>query len=164
MKIFKDAVTHNGKRCDVIHVDVDNFDDIPDALILKAHAVCVWENRMLLVNHPEWNIWGIPGGSREHGELIEQTLAREIQEEANCEILDYKPIGYQKIVSNDNEIHYRLQYLCMVNPLGEFKTDPAGNINKIIWINPNNFKKYIEKKEFKEIVFQRAIEILQDVS
>lgn len=164
MKIFKAAITHNGKRCDVTHVDVDNFNDIPNELILKAHAVCICDNKMLLVNHPEWDIWGIPGGSRELGESIEQTLIREIQEETNCEVLEYRPIGYQKIVSSDDEIHYRLQYLCMVKPLGEFEADPAGNINKIIWINPNDFKEYIEKKEFKEVVIQRAIEIFQKVS
>lgn len=164
MKFFKDAVTHNGRRCDVVHVDVDNFDGIPDILILKAHAVCVWDNKLLLVNHSEWDIWGIPGGSRDSGESIEQTLIREVQEETNCDVLDYKPIGYQKIISPDNEIHYCLQYLCAVKPIGDFEADPAGNINKIIWINPDDFKKYIEKKEFKEVVIQRAIEILQDVS
>jgi len=162
MKIFKDAVNHNGKRCDVAYVDVDNFNDLPDRLILKAHAVCIWEDKMILVNHPEWDIWGIPGGSRDLGESIEQTLAREIQEETNCEVLNYRPIGYQKIVSPDNEVHYRLQYLCMVKPLGEFEIDPAGNINKITWINPGDFKKYIEGKEFKEVVILRAIEILQN--
>lgn len=161
MKIFKNAIKHNGYRCDVHYVDASHFDNIPNELILKAHAVCFWNEKILLVNHPEWNIWGIPGGTRDPGESIEQTLAREIIEETNCEIIDCEPIGYQKIVTPDNDIHYRTQYICNVKPIGEFETDLAGNVNKIIWIDPRDFKKYIEKKEFKEIVIQRAIDLRQ---
>lgn len=162
MKIFKNAINYNGQRCDVHHVDSDNFDDIPDSLRLKAYAVCFWYGKMLLVNHPEWNIWSIPGGTRDHGESIEETLKREILEETNCEIIDYTPIAYQKVVSPDGDIHYRLQYKCNVIPLGDFKEDVAGNINKIAWIKPNDFEKYIEKKEFRKIVIQRALNLLRN--
>lgn len=159
MKIFKNVVTHNGYRCDVSYTDSNNFDDISDELILKAHAVCFCDDKMLLVGHPDWNIWGIPGGTREKGESIEQTLIREILEETNCEVLNYSPIGYQKIITPENSIHYRAQYICNVKPIGEFKFDVGGNIDKIKWINPQEFKKYIEKKEFKEIVIQRALDL-----
>lgn len=158
MKKFKKALSYNNERCDVHHFDINNLDSIPNRLILKAHAVCFWKGKILLVNHPEWNVWSIPGGTRELGESIEQTLKREIAEETNCKVLKYKPICCEKIVSPNGEIHYRVKYFCQVKPLGEFKTDPAGNINKIIWIAPEDFEKYIEKKEFKRIIIQKAID------
>ena len=96
MKLFKNAISYKGSRCDVFYINASHFRDIPDESIVKAHAVCFWDEKMLLVNHPEWNIWGIPGGTRDPGESIEQTLVREILEEANCEVLDHEPIGYQK--------------------------------------------------------------------
>lgn len=160
--VFKGAISNNGERCDVHHVDVDHFDDIPDELKLKAHAVCLYNGKMLLVNHPEWDIWSIPGGTRDAGESIEETLKREIVEETNCEVVDYRPIAYQKVVSPNGETHhYRLQYLCNVVPLGDFKEDPAGNINKIAWIQPSDFEGHIENKEFKRSVIRRALELLK---
>ncbi len=159
MKLFKNAVSYGGHRCDVCHIDAENFEGVPDELILKAHAVCFNNGKMLLVNHSEWDIWGIPGGTRELGESLEQTLKREIEEETNCRIINCFPISYQKVISPDNKIYYGAQYICNVEPIDEFKTDPAGNIKKILWINPCDYYKYIEKKEFKEIILQRALSV-----
>jgi len=159
---FVKALTHDGERCDLQHIDLDYFDNIPDELKLKAHAVCLYNGKMLLVNHPEWDIWSIPGGTREEKETIEETLKREILEEANCKVVDFRPIACHKIISPDgNKFHYRLQYLCNVIPLGDFEKDTAGNINKITWIEPNKFEDFIENKEFKKLVIRRAMEVLK---
>ncbi len=163
MKIFKDALNYNNQRCDVHHFDVDDFNDVPDELIIKAHAVCIQDGKMLLVYGEKPDFWCIPGGTREDGESIEQTLLREIQEETNCEVVDYKPIAYQKIVSPDGKVHYRLQYLCNVRSLGEFEVDPAGFVDKITWIDYHEFREYIEKKEFRIVILERAIEVLQKI-
>ncbi|MDD4354132.1 MAG: NUDIX hydrolase, partial [Candidatus Nanoarchaeia archaeon] len=161
--IFEKVITHDGERCDVHHFDVDDFDEIPDELKLKAHAVCMHNSKMLVVHHPEWDIWSIPGGTREEGESIEEALKREIQEETNCEVVNFIPIAYQKIVSPDGKkYHYRLQYLCDVAPLGEFENDVAGNINKICWIEPSKFEEYIENKEFKKTIIRRALGLLKN--
>lgn len=160
--IFEKAITHEKERCDLHHIDTDHFDEIPDELKLKAHAVCLYNGKMLLVNHPEWDIWSIPGGTRDNGEQIEETLKREITEETNCRVVDLMPIAYQKIISPDGKRHhYRLQYLCNVVPLGEFQEDIAGNIDKIAWIEPSSFEKYIENKEFKKMTIRRALECLK---
>lgn len=161
--IFEKVVTHDNERCDVHHIDVEHFDDIPDNKKLKAHAVCMHNGKMLLVNHPEWDIWSVPGGTRDKGESIEETLKREVEEETNCRVVDYRPIAVQKIISpGGNKYHYRLQYLCDVIPLGDFKKDPAGNISKITWIDPNKFEEYIENKEFKKVIIRRVIDILRN--
>jgi putative hydrolase of HD superfamily len=161
--IFKEAVTHEKERYDLHHVDTNNFDELQDDLKLKAHAVCLCGGKMLLVNHPEWDIWSIPGGTREKGESIEKTLIREIMEETNCRVVDFTPIAYQKIISpNGDKFHYRLQYLCNVVPFGDFKEDVAGNIDKIKWIEPNNFEEYIEDKEFKKMTIRRAFKYLKN--
>lgn len=160
--IFEKAITHEGERYDLHHIDTDNFDEIPDELKLKAHAVCIHNGKMLIVNHPEWDIWSIPGGTREEGESIKETLRREVLEETNCEVVNFIPIAYQKIVSPDGKkYHYRLQYLCDVTSLGEFKSDVAGNINKISWIEPSKFEEYIENKEFKKMTIRRALGLLK---
>lgn len=161
--IFEKALTYEGEVCDVHHIKADHFDEIPDELKFKAHAVCIHDGKMLLVNLSEWNVWSIPGGTREVGESIEETLRRELLEETNCEMLDIRPIAYQKVVSpNGEKRYYRLQYICNVVPLGDFQEDVAGGVNKLAWIEPSDFEAYIENKEFKKVVIRRAIEILKN--
>ena len=163
--LFLKALIHDGELCDVHHTDTDNFKDILDELKIKAHAVCLYNGKILLVNHPEWDIWSIPGGTREKGETIEETLKREIQEETNCKVLDFLPISYQKIVNQDgSKYHYRLQYLCNVVPLDEFEKDPAGNVNKIAWIDPDSFEEYIENKEFRKLIIRSALKRIKEYS
>ncbi len=162
MKIFKSALSYRGQRCDVTYFPTKTFDDIPDNLIIKIHAVCFWNKKLLLVKHSEWNIFGIPGGTREKEEKIIETLQREVQEETNCSVLDYRPLSYQKIVTANQDIHYRAQYICNVMPLGEFESDPAGSVNKIIWVNPNDFEKYVEKNEMRQAIFRRALSVYKD--
>ena len=158
--IFKKAITHEGERYDLHHVDTDNFDEIPDELKIKAHAVCIHDGKMLIVNHLKWDIWSIPGGTREKGESIEETLKREVLEETNSQVMDYRPIAYQKIISPDgSKHHYRLQYLSNVLPL---HGDIVGSVHKIAWIEPKYFEEYIENKEFKKMIIRRAIEIIKN--
>ena len=164
MKLFTDAVTHNGVRCSVEYHESDDFQHIPDALIQKVHAVCFYEDKLLLVGYSNFDIWGIPGGTREPGESIEETLLREILEETNCEVVDLAPLGYQKVIAPDGDVHYRMQYFCNVKPRGDFESDVAGFVNKIIWINPADYKDHIEQKEFRQIVLQSALDKYQGFS
>lgn len=123
----------------------------------------MYNGKMLLVNHPEWDIWSLPGGTRDEGESIEETLKREVKEETNCKVVACRPISVQKVVSpSSDKCYYGLQYLCEVIPLGDFEKDPAGNISKIIWIDPNRFEEYVENKEFKKAIIRRAIKVLRD--
>lgn len=164
MKIFKEASTYSGRSWDVIQYDVDSFSDlrsVDDELIEKVHAVCMFQDKVVVVNHPEWDIWGLPGGTREKGESLEETLRREIQEETNCEILTLVPTSYQKFVERDGTCSYRAQFFCKVRPLGEFESDTAGNITKIAWINPGQLEDYIENKSYRKAIVQRITDNLE---
>ncbi len=149
---FKKALTHNNQRCNLIHLNVDDFEDIPDNLKIKAHAVCMYKKKMLLAHHLEWGIWGLPGGTRKEGETIEETLKREIKEETNCGVVDFKPISAQKILNpnNHDEYYYRLQYICNVFPLADFKKDLGGDVNDIIWIEQKIMKNILKIKNSKK--------------
>ena len=158
--LFPKALSHNNERCDVYYAETDNFSEIPDNLKLKAHAVCFYDGKMLLVNHITWNLWGIPGGSREPEETIEATLEREILEESNCKVETCAPIAYHRVVHPDGEMHYRLKYICNVIPIGRFTADPAGHIAKTTWINPVDFEKYLEQKEHYIVFVRKAVELM----
>ncbi|MFT5179495.1 MAG: ADP-ribose pyrophosphatase YjhB (NUDIX family) [Candidatus Paceibacteria bacterium] len=157
--LFKKVITFKNERCDVKHVNVDDFSNIPDNLIEKSHAVCIHNGKLLVVFHPKWNIWSIPGGSREDGENIIDTLKREVLEETNCIVESWKPISYQKIKASTGDTYYRALYLCEVIPDGDFVEDIAGNITGIKWIDLEEYTDYIEDKPFKLEVLRRGLEV-----
>jgi len=157
MKTFPKSVTHNNQRCDLVHFSADSFSHLEDERIEKVHAVCFNNGKLLLVNHLKWNIWGIPGGTREQGESLEETLVRELQEETNCLATSFVPISYEKVIEDDGTFHYRVHFFCSVEPLGKFDTDIAGSIDKIGWIDPKEFETYIEDKEFKKLIIQKVV-------
>ncbi|MFA7193624.1 MAG: NUDIX domain-containing protein [Candidatus Paceibacterota bacterium] len=155
--IFEKAITYKKERCDVVHKNTNDFSAIPDELIKKAHGVCIHNNKILLVLHPEWNIWSIPGGGRDEGETIIETLHREVLEETNCNVVSLEPIAYQKIQASDGDLYYATFYLCDVVPEGDFVEDVAGNITEIKWISFDEYKNYIEDKTFKLEVIKEAL-------
>lgn len=54
-------------------------------IIYTANLITIKHNKVLLVkrnlNHEEGDLWSLPGGTKERGENIKNTLIREIKEE-----------------------------------------------------------------------------------
>lgn len=64
-------------------MEVDSrLNDIDDCLYrVAARVLIVQDNKVLLVRESDDDWWALPGGGVDHGELIESTLTREIEEE-----------------------------------------------------------------------------------
>lgn len=156
-QLYKSAIKWKGEYCDVVHYTTSDFSHLPDKNIQKIHGVCFSDDKLLVVYHNEWGIWGIPGGTREEDEEILFTLSREIQEETACNLVYSNPIGYQEIKHSDGTNYYALFYYCEVKPDGEFNGDIAGSITAQEWINPEDYHKYIEQKPFRKIIIEDAL-------
>ena len=63
--------------------EAPRLDEIDDCLYrVAARALITHDNRILLVKeHDGDGWWAIPGGGIDHGEAVEQSLLREIEEE-----------------------------------------------------------------------------------
>lgn len=110
------------------------------------------------------NAWGLIGGTIEKGGTLEQTLRREIKEEANMEILKFQPIGYQKVIdTRDQSFFYQLRYICTVRPYGPFVADPDNGITEIKLIDPADYKQYFDWGEITERIVARAVELHTDL-
>ena len=105
------------------------------------------------------------GGTIEPGETFEQTLKREIQEESNMEVLNFMPIGYQKVTdTRDNSFVYQLRYACTTRPYGPFVSDPAGSITEIKLIDPKKYRDYFDWGKIGERIISRALELKPKLS
>jgi ADP-ribose pyrophosphatase YjhB (NUDIX family) len=147
--------------------DADSFDDLEYEKCKQTYGVCFYNGKLIVAFGYFGGVgksWGLIGGRIEKGETFEQTLRREVQEESNMKIISFKPIGYQKVINTkDQSFVYQLRYACIVEPIGEFESDPAGTISEIKLIDPKEYKKYFDWGQIGERIITRGTEIVQSM-
>lgn len=140
--------------------DADSFDDLDHARCRQVYAVCLYNSEIVIGFDGKKANWGLIGGTIEEGEIFEQTLRREIQEESNMEILNFLSIGYQKVLNTkDNSYFYQLRYICKTKPYGQFVSDPAGSVTEIKLIDPKDYKKYFDWGKIGERIIRRSLKL-----
>ncbi len=92
-----------------------------ELLVPGARVVIINEKQQVLLElRSDFNVWGLPGGSADPGEDIEQTINREVFEETGLVISDVQVFGfssspkYEKIIfPNDDQIQsFNLLFFC----------------------------------------------------
>ncbi len=144
------------------YYDSDSFDHLPKNSIKQCYAVAFHGDKFLVVNNIEKpGSYTLIGGSVEEGENPDETLVREIKEESNMKVLDYKLIGYQKVTdtSGIEKPFYQLRYFARVEPYGDFVADPAGKVTEVIECTKENYKKYFDWREIGDHIINRAFEM-----
>ena len=58
----------------------------PDQLVASTHVVGFVDDQVLLCRHERSDVWFLPGGTREPGESVDHSLARELREEAGARL------------------------------------------------------------------------------
>lgn len=147
----------DGTTSIITYEDMDSFESLDFDKIKQVYAVCLFEEKMVIVFHGRRKEWTLVGGSIESGESLEDCLKREVREESNMKVLNFKPIGYQ-MVQTENETIYQLRYVCEVEPYGEFVEDPDGKITEIKLINPKDYKQYFDWGEIGDRIIHRALD------
>ena len=97
----------------------------------QVYCVGIMDNKVVVIYHMKdgKKIFNLPGGTREEGETIEQTLRREIKEETNCKILDYEILGAQKNIAENGESSLnQVRVFANVCPFGKFIKDIGGSV------------------------------------
>lgn len=98
------------------------------------------DNKLLIVKNEDNNNWTIPGGHPEVGESKEETLKREVLEEACVTVKDIHYLGAVEVVEND-EVYYQLRYTARLDEELPFKQE--WEVSERLFINLEDLAKYI---------------------
>lgn len=96
--------------------------------------------QLLFVQSPKWgDLWTLPGGHVEVGELAEEAIVREVKEETGLDVMPVEMLLVQQAIF-PIEFHKRkhflfFDYLCVTqNPQVELD---GLELQKHVWMNPN---------------------------
>ena len=68
--------------------------DVPEGKRHGSAGICVTDNDEIVLITPDGKNWGLPGGRPEGDESWEETLRREVREEACVEVRDARLLGF----------------------------------------------------------------------
>jgi 8-oxo-dGTP pyrophosphatase MutT (NUDIX family) len=141
--------------------DTNRFDKLPYSKCAHVKNFVFYKDKLVIVYDHTTKTWQYPGGAIDVPETFEECSRREVKEETNMRILEYKPIGYQKAYQKNKpkKYEYQLRVYCKVKPYGKFVEDPDGEITEIKYINPKDFKKYFDWGKVGDRIIERALEI-----
>lgn len=160
MQIIERYIGKSGVEYIFEYTDMDSFESLNPAECKQVYGVCFYGDEMVVGFGGKKQAWGIIGGTVEAGETFEQTLAREIQEESNMEVIASIPIGAQKMIdTRDGSFVRQLRYACLVRPYGPFVSDPADSVTEIKLIKPTDYKTYFDWGKIGERIIERALEL-----
>lgn len=161
MEIKSKLVTSSGRELDIIYMeDADPYADIEGKLLSAVHAICFYGDKLVVVYHKERKYFAPPGGGIEEGETYEQAVVREVKEETNMKVLHQELIGYQDIYEPGRTIRQTRSF-CIVEPYGDFVSDPDGDISEMKLIDPKDYKQYFDWLKIGDRIMERAMEMLK---
>jgi len=135
--------------------------------VSQVSGVCFDREGKVLIISSKPGKWGIPGGKPENSESFEQTLKREVEEEACVTIGKSEPLAFVKVNFKNNsnksegDLFYQARYISLINSVNELKEDPATGIKfERKFIDINNFLDYVKWQDAKDLIELAKIKFL----
>ncbi|MEK9182338.1 MAG: NUDIX hydrolase [Patescibacteria group bacterium] len=157
---IKSVISHKGKIFSIMYREDNPLNGLEGKILQGVHAFCFCDGKLVVVYADNKGYWTPPGGGIESGESIEEAVIREVREETNMKVLHQELIGYQDI-HEDGRIVRQTRSFCIVNPIGDFVSDPDGDITEIKLIDPKDYKKYFDWGVVGDRVMEQAMIILK---
>jgi len=132
--------------------DADYYELGADSVVPGIHWDGVYcfgnlNGQIPIVNYEHYPS-GLPGGHIDPSDKnINEALRREINEELNCDVIDWKPVGYKIIIKPDSTIDYQLFVYANLKKKGEFMKDTGGLVHNYSLHSISEFATKIEWNE-----------------
>ncbi len=159
MEIKSNYTNRSGQVLNMVyHEGSDPTQNLEGKILQGVHAFCFYGGKLLVVYAKNKGYWTPVGGGIESGETYEEAVVREVKEESNMKVLHQELIGYQDIYEGDKIIRQTRSF-CIVEPYGEFVSDPDGDITEIKLIDPKDYKKYFDWGKIGDRIMERVLEL-----
>ena len=142
----------------VYYEGVDPMQDLDGKILQAVHGFCFYGDKLVVVYANDKGYWTFPGGSIEPGETYQEAVIREVKEESNMKVLHQELIGFIDVYE-ENRVIRQTRSLCIVEPYGDFVSDPDFDITKIKLIDPKDYGQYVKWGEIGDIIVKRAVEM-----
>lgn len=146
-----------GIKIETTYFEGNPLENLEGVKIGGVRGWCFCDGKFVVVGRP--GHWGTPGGAIEKDETIDQALNRETKEEANMKIINRVLIGYQDFYT-PTYTSRQIIYFCEVEPIGEFISDPDGDVTEVKLIDPRDYKEYFDWGKISDYVMQKSLQIL----
>lgn len=103
-------------------------------MIIKVAALCIRNNKLLVVKSKNKPVYFSLGGKVEPGETYQQCLEREVLEEVGCRVLS--SIFYKTFTGPGYGPNVQVQMPCFLTEL-EGEPIPSNEIESCAWIDSN---------------------------
>jgi 8-oxo-dGTP pyrophosphatase MutT (NUDIX family) len=149
--------------------DCEWFDDIDFEKIneeVRSVRGFIFNNKgnLCLVKFPDKKNWDVPGGHPEsYDKSYEDTLIREVNEEADLDLKNIKRLGYLRAVPRGDfdNVNYSLHYVAEIEKIKEQTIDPAEGVVPIRkFIDPKKFIDYTKWADTGNFEIKKAIKLL----
>ena len=160
-KNIPNVIFNDGKNITTLSwYETNNFSNMKN--VKQCYGICFDKKGKILIVENKGK-WSLPGGTPEKGETFEQTLLREVDEEADVDIVNIKPLGYNKVEElkkGKKSVFYQLRFIAKVSKIKKQTLDPATN-NQFgrKFINPQDFLSYTHWGKTGEAMIKRALKV-----
>src|SRR5258708_27034483 len=120
MKQVQSSYVFNGQTITMTWVEKDSVENLNP--ITQVYGICFNEKGEILVCRESKDAkWQLPGGHPENKETVEETLKRELIEEADVKVKNFRVLGYQKVEYPNNpnkeegDEFYQVRCICEVD-------------------------------------------------
>ena len=125
------------------HIFYENNPQRQDYLFRVSLKAVIFNenNEVLIVRESDRDCWDIPGGGMDHGESIEEALARELKEEVSLR----GDFTYRAILAEDPrylETHnlYQMRLTFLIEDYESDSFAPGDDSDEVMFVDPEEFK------------------------
>lgn len=162
-KIFEEKTLWQDKEYFCEYIDSQDFSKIKP--ITQVQALCFLPTGEFVIFEDKNRKYGLPGGTVEKGETLDEALFRELREEAAVKPIKYGPLLYLRIVnlSEDSvKITYQVRYWALVDLLNEAVSDPDGKAIRRLLVNEEDLIKRLNWGKKLEVYLAQLKKMRKD--